>query len=221
MPHPSRAFCERVGILISLNLVILPPRVLCGATNLHVPAPCRFATYVARWQCLCARCESTIAARMETHLPQNTKLKISRFRLGCLVFAGLFVLLIIVGGVTEYLDPSLSVDGTAGKLHLIEYATGSAKNAGWHVAEKVWQTAHKHPELQEIDVEIELYVAGGGLVDKYGNKIPGPYIMGTIPVHDLEEVRRYVDEDSYTWNNQADYAEPISNLKYSYLFEKH
>lgn len=152
---------------------------------------------------------------------QEAQRKNSKFRLGCLAIAGVFILLIVIAEVNGYLHPSLSVDGTVGRLHVIEYDVGSAKDAGWDVAREVWQAAHKHPELQEIDVEVELNVAGGGLVDKYGNKVPGPYIMGTIPVRDLEEVRRYVDEDSYTWNNQADYAERISNLDYSYLFGKH
>ena len=152
--------------------------------------------------------------------PLNEKPNRSKLRLGCLVFAGILVALIVIGEVNEHLNPSLSVEGSVGKLHVVEYDTGSIKNAGWDVAREVWNAAHEHPRLQEIYVEVELYVAGGGLTDKYGNKVPEPYIMGTIPVRNLVEVRRYVSEDAYIYNNQDDYADQISRLNYADLFEK-
>jgi hypothetical protein len=153
-------------------------------------------------------------------VPQNIKTRSSKLRLTGLVLTGIASLLIIASVVNQRLSPALFVNGTVGKLHVTEYEVGTAKDAGWDIASKVWGAAHEHPELEEIDVEVELIVAGGGLVDRYGNKVLEPYIMGTIPVRDLDDVRRYVSEDSYTYDTQDEYAARAINLEYGYLFKK-
>lgn len=136
--------------------------------------------------------------------------------LGC---AGIIVLLIAIGAAVVFFVPSISIEGTTGKIHAKEYANGTADEAGFDIAEKVYRAASGHPELHEVDVEVELIV-GGGLVDKYGKEVPGPYLMGTVPVRDLEEVRKYADEGSYAIHNKEEYAAQIRDLQYAYLFEK-
>jgi hypothetical protein len=136
--------------------------------------------------------------------------------LGC---AGIIVAIIALGAAIEFLVPSISIEGTTGKIHAKEYASGTADVAGFDVAEKVYRAASGHSELREVDVEVEL-VVGGGLVDKYGKEVPGPYLMGTIPVRDLEEIRKYADEGSYAIDNKEEYVTQIRRLQYAYLFEK-
>jgi hypothetical protein len=133
--------------------------------------------------------------------------------------AGMIVLLIVVIVAIDFLAPSISIEGTTGRIHAKEYANGTLEEAGFDVAQGVYRAASEHAELREVDVQVELIV-GGGLADKYGKEVPGPYIMGTIPVRDLDEVRKYADEGSYAIHNKGEYATQIRGLQYAYLFEK-
>ena len=45
--------------------------------------------------------------------------------------------------------------------------------------------------------------------DKYGNNVPGPYIMGTLEVSDLDEVRRYHDESAFAVRAKINMVSPI------------
>jgi hypothetical protein len=151
---------------------------------------------------------------------EKSKARWPKFRIAAVVVGCILVFQIIIAQIDEHLNPSLTIKGSTGKLHVIEYDAGTAKNAGWDVAREIWNAAREHPDLREIDVEVELHVAGGGLVDKYGNKVAGPYIMGVIPVRDLDEVRRYLSEGAYIGRYQDEYTVRVGGLKYAYLLQK-
>lgn len=147
--------------------------------------------------------------------PPNSKPKMSKFKLGCLgllaVF-GIFILILIIIGTIIPGEP-VNIQGTTGHMEhalLAETITDAEDD----IASAVYETATKHPALKELTLTLDLATAGG-LVDKYGNAVPGPYIMGDITITNLDEVRKYAGWTEYLRQYQADYYIQIKSLKYS------
>lgn len=106
-----------------------------------------------------------------------------------------------------------------GDLKCQIFSTYTPHTAGFDIAPQVYEAAKAAPGLNEVTIEIELIVAGG-VVDKYGNTVEGPFIMGKITVGDLAEVRRYKDGFAYA-NVASDLlGAQINKLRYSYLLKK-
>jgi hypothetical protein len=142
-----------------------------------------------------------------------SKNKKSKFKIGCLGFLIIIGILILIGAIADYFGPSVSIEGSTGHIkHTLLVNTMST--AEFDVAQVVYQAAVKHPELKQIDVDLELG-ALDGLVDQYGKTVPGPYTMGTITITNLDEVRKFADEFSYERQYQIDYQLQLQNLKYS------
>lgn len=115
---------------------------------------------------------------------------------------------------------SVSLSGDTGWLRLTVSTDDTLLSAGDALAHKVYEAATKYKQLKTLRVEVELK-ASGGLVDNYGHPIPGPYIMGTITVNDLDEVRRYATAQAYTeYGGPAHAVVNIRPLKYSHLLSK-
>ena len=117
------------------------------------------------------------------------------------------------------LGPSVTITGDSGAMHYKVNSLDTAELAGNTVAQKVYLAAKKHPELKSISLELELNVAGGA-IDKYGNTADGPFIMGTITVSDLDDVRKYADKFSYARENDRRFGYQILEMKYSNLLGK-
>jgi hypothetical protein len=118
-----------------------------------------------------------------------------------------------------WLSPKVTVrDGNGEFSYTVPY-TYSPKLAGWNIAQYVFKAANKRKDLTQITVVCDLGIAD--LVDKYGHKVERPYIMGDIVVKDLDEVRRYNDEDAYAHQAQYWYGEELSRLDYSEFMAKH
>ncbi len=139
---------------------------------------------------------------------------------GCLVlgiaaFCGF--LLILVYGAAHEGDPQSNVviTGATARCHLEILSENTPELAGETVAEEVYKVAVTYPQLAEIDIELELLPAGGSFVDSYGHTVPGPYIMGTLPVNDLGEVRKYATAGSFGIAVQDAYAIRIMRLSYA------
>lgn len=150
-----------------------------------------------------------------TGILPNPKPKMSKLKLGCLgllVVFGIFILILIIV-IAVIPGEHVTIQGTSGHMeHSILADTMSG--AEYDVASVVYETSTGHPELKQLTLTLEL-VAPGGLVDKYGKVVPGPYIMGDITVTNLDEVRKYTGATEYLQQYQTDYYVQIQGLKYS------
>lgn len=163
---------------------------------------------------VCPHCGYPLSTAREAihtkNVPQLPKFA-SRHRkfAGVLFVVGIAVVILLVESNSS---PDVSVNGTTGRIHVRVLSTGTADGAGYDVAQKVWQAAHEHPGLTEIDAEVE-YSTPGDLADKYGHQEPRPYIMGTMPVRSLDNIRKYVSEDDYASDVKNAYGLMIRSMK--------
>ena len=116
----------------------------------------------------------------------------------------------------EEAHEEVAVDGVAGAIAHKTLSTLSPHTTGWNVAERVYGIAKEYTQLKSVTVKLFLVVPGG-LVDKYGKNVGSEVEMGTVTVSDLDEVRRYVDDNSYAYRNADWYAARITALPYSRL----
>jgi len=137
---------------------------------------------------------------------------------GCLGCLGVIVLLAIIGVIIDWIGPSITISGTSGQMKY-KIVAMSADTAGFALAQEIYKAATKNPAIKTLSIEIELGVLGG-VVDKYGKTVNGPFNMGTITVDDLGEVRRYNDALAYAVRTKEVYSLQISRLNYSNLLEK-
>jgi hypothetical protein len=138
---------------------------------------------------------------------------------GCLAFVAVAVLGIVAAMYDGDPTSKVIVTGTTGKSHLEILSTYTPQLAGETVAEEVYKIASTYPQITEVDIELELS-APGGLVDTYGHAVSGPYIMGTLPINDLGDVRKYANASSYGIAVQDAYAIRIMGLDYANFLKK-
>ena len=130
----------------------------------------------------------------------------------------LVAFIVIVAVITAIVDkPELEIDGQTGKLRKTYTYTWSIDNAGRDIALSVWNAADKHREINQIIVSV--YLSPVLLSDKYGKELKDSMLMGEIPVDDLNEVRRYTSEGSYSVSNKAIYAALMQNMDHANQFE--
>lgn len=141
--------------------------------------------------------------------------------LGVPVLVGLLIFAVSQSPDSTARAPSVASKqgGDVGTVQQTISSSYSHKTAGFVIGSEVYRVATKNPGLTRVVVNCELSVAGG-LQDKYGNPVKGPYTMGSIGINNLEEVRRYTDADTYAVGNQEWYASQIRGLNYAEFLEK-
>ena len=128
-------------------------------------------------------------------------------------------MLFFLGTILDKIGPSVSIKGDSGTMKYEILSEYSADLAGWNLAREIYKAATKHDHLKRLDVELELMVPGG-VVDRYGNTVQGPLIMGTIVEDDLQEIRRYRDADTYALRNKRVYGLQLLSMEYAYLLSE-
>lgn len=107
------------------------------------------------------------------------------------------------------------VDGVASfeeRLHPYSRAEIFAFTMGGHV----YDVAKQHPEVKKIIVTLTF----PGLTDKYGKPLEQDFVMGTIAIADLDEVRRYADDGAYGNEAQSLYSRRIKAMPCAHLLKQ-
>ena len=121
------------------------------------------------------------------------------------------VLGIIVGAGSN----STKIEGDTAKAAFNADAIQTPLIAGGDLAFLVWDIAKQYPDIRTIQVEVSLI--NETPIDSYGKPLPSPYIMGSVTVTDLTEIRKH--ERNMYWSNYREaYADQIRNMKYRNLF---
>lgn len=151
--------------------------------------------------------------------PKQDKELAKKGCLGCLGLVAVIVaILFIIGFISDIVGPSVTVNGDSGRLQVKVQSGLEKQTAGHLIATEIYKAATKHQELNKLTVNVEM-TALGGLADKYGKAVEGPYIMGEIPVNDLVEVRKYRDAAAYAFKMMDIYGAVLSSLNYSHLLK--
>ena len=107
------------------------------------------------------------------------------------------------------------IEGDTAKDRYYASAIHSPMIHGGEVANRIWDLAKEEPKIKKI--EYTIIFSGDTILDQYGNEQPGPYIMGTITVDNLDEVRRYTKE-MYWYKHCEYYGYQIMNMRYANCF---
>jgi hypothetical protein len=124
----------------------------------------------------------------------------------------------INSGSTEAGSKQVKKDDGTIKVTVKCEHTESSYQVGMTICKLVWKTAKKNPKAGLIEVTVDL---DDELTDKYGKTVPGPHIMGTILVDDLDEIRKYVNADAYNADvNRQYYGMKVHGMDYGWLLRK-
>jgi len=119
----------------------------------------------------------------------------------------------VAGGVSDKARDERTI-----KLSVKCEHTESSYQVGMAICKLVWKTAKKNTKAGLIEVTVQL---DDELTDKYGKTVPGPHIMGTILVDDLDEIRKYVSADAYNVDlNRQYYGMKVQGMDYGWMLRK-
>lgn len=111
---------------------------------------------------------------------------------------------------------SCKIEGDTAKATYYASAIQSPMIHGGDLANQVWEIAKANAAIKKIEVTV--IFTGDTIVDSYGKAQPGPYIMGTVDVSDLEEVRKY--EKLMYWSTSREFfGFQIRNMRYGNCFQ--
>lgn len=127
--------------------------------------------------------------------------------------------LAVIGFVCSSCGPSATIVGDTAKVHLNAGSTDSPSGLASQVADAIWATAQKNPNVKKVEVTLEY--TGEVWGDEHGNLKKGPFIMGTITETDLDELRQFKSKS--IWANVGKlgvWGVYISGMDYALLLKK-
>lgn len=110
---------------------------------------------------------------------------------------------------------SVTIEGDTGKMTFSASAIQTPLLCGGDLADAIWTAARDNKEIKRLEVRVLL--ADETPIDSYGKADPRPYVMGTVFVSNLEEVRKY-EKSSYWFAYRDVYGDKIGGMKYGNLF---
>jgi|GEM_PF-5631229 len=140
-------------------------------------------------------------------------------KFGCALSVIIFAIMIIAGTMSNRPKLEISEDQTRGFLKFTIMADNGPSRSSRDLAKYVYNTAKANPHMKFISVELIMDVTSK-VVDKYGNKLEGPFMMGTIREGNLDEIRLYHDGEYYASRSEDYYLHKLLALDNAQLFSK-
>jgi hypothetical protein len=123
------------------------------------------------------------------------------------IVAGLFVIWLCFS-VLRSCSPNATIEGRTAKVQYdIDHMLLSASYEANEIAQLIYKTAKKYPNVDTVEVEV---ISTYGGTDEFGKPLPNPYYIGVISERDLSLVRNYVDADWFAVKFESKYREMLS-----------